>query len=316
MEDDDNNTREERQERHRRRHHHHHHRRRHRHKHRSAERKQEQQEEEEDDPFQDPPLSPDTAFRQSLFDAMADDEGAAYWEAVYGQPIHIYGPPPGSGSGGGDGMLEQMTDEEYAAYVRQKMWEKTHEGLLEARARRERERERQAREEEERRAVQRELDRCLRRGEERRRRRAWRRRWETYLRRWREWEEEGKKMGKEQGEGEGEGEGPAARRPAIPCWPIAAANDDDGGILEGEDGSGVGEIHGEAVREFFVKGIGIDEVGEEFAARLKEERVRWHPDKVQQRLGGKVDDRIMRSVTAVFQVIDDLWNDTRKQQGR
>ena len=35
-------------------------------------------------------LSPDTAFRESLFDALADDEGAAFWEGVYGQPIHSY----------------------------------------------------------------------------------------------------------------------------------------------------------------------------------------------------------------------------------
>lgn len=67
-----------------------------------------------------------------------------------------------------------------------------------------------------------------------------------------------------------------------------------------------------AVREFFVRGLGLDELGEkEFAARLKDERVRWHPDKVQQRLGGKVDDGVMRDVTAIFQVIDKLWSDTR-----
>ena len=73
---------------------------------------------------------------------MADDEGAAYWEAIYGQPIHIYPPPPHGGhdsSSGAGGHLEQMTDEQYAEYVRQKMWEKTHAGLLEAKARREKE---------------------------------------------------------------------------------------------------------------------------------------------------------------------------------
>ncbi|KAL2164476.1 hypothetical protein VTH06DRAFT_3692, partial [Thermothelomyces fergusii] len=86
-----------------------------------------------------------------------------------------------------------------------------------------------------------------------------------------------------------------------------------GGVVAGRVD---GEIRGEAVREFFVRGIGLDDVGEqEFAARLKEERVRWHPDKVQQRLGGRVDEGIMRNVTAVFQAIDALWNDTRKQHG-
>jgi len=75
-------------------------------------------------------------------------------------------------------------------------------------------------------------------------------------------------------------------------------------------------VEAEAVRAFFVNGIGLDEVGEkEFAARLKEERVRWHPDKVQQRLGGKVDEKVMRDVTAIFQAVDALWNDTRKNGG-
>ena len=37
---------------------------------------------------------------------------------------------------------------------------------------------------------------------------------------------------------------------------------------------------------------------------LKAERVRWHPDKVQQRFGGGVDEGTMRVVTGVFQVVD------------
>ncbi|KAJ4304391.1 hypothetical protein N0V88_002004 [Collariella sp. IMI 366227] len=139
---------------------------------------------------------------------MADDEGAAYWESVYGQPIHVYSRPSHSShSHPSNGQLERMTDDEYASYVRQKMWEKTHAGLLEARA---------------------------------------------------------------------------------------AERERGGGAREGE-GEGGGE--------------------KEFAARLKEERVRWHPDKMQQRLGGKVDEKVMRDVTAIFQVVDALWNDTRKNGG-
>ncbi|KAK4252303.1 hypothetical protein C7999DRAFT_27028 [Corynascus novoguineensis] len=274
--------------------HHHHHRRSHRRKHRSTSpgpKTTEGYRDDNNDPFQDPPLSPNTAFRESLFDAMADDEGAAYWESVYGQPIHIYAPP--GGEGGAGGTLEQMTDEEYAAYVRQKMWERTHAGLLEARARRERERAEAHRVAEEQARIDREMERCLRRGEERRRRREWKGRWEGYMRRWKEWEEKGAVAG--------EGGG------AIP-WPVIGGSGDD----ESEETV----IRGEDVRAFFVNGIGLDEVGEkEFAARLKEERVRWHPDKVQQRLGGKVDEIVMRNVTAVFQVVDALWNDTRKHSG-
>ena len=43
---------------------------------------------------------PEAAFRESLFDAMADDEGAAFWEGVYGQPIHVYERPAVSDSRG------------------------------------------------------------------------------------------------------------------------------------------------------------------------------------------------------------------------
>jgi hypothetical protein len=48
---------------------------------------------------------------------------------------------------------------------------------------------------------------------------------------------------------------------------------------------------------------------------LKVERVRWHPDKVQQRFGGAVDEGTMKVVTGVFQVVDDLVEEERKQCG-
>ncbi|KAK4137411.1 hypothetical protein BT67DRAFT_460015 [Trichocladium antarcticum] len=231
----------------------------------------------------DPPLSPTTAFRESLFDALADDEGAEYWQSVYGQPVHIYS---ADATNPATGALERMTDDEYAAHVRRRMWEKTHAGLLEARARRERERAEARGREEAQARIDREMERCLRRGEERRRRRGWSAQWEGYLTRWREWDAGG--VGVE----------------GIP-WP--------GGVEGGGGGGGGGEVGVEAVRAFFVHGLGLEEVGKkEFAARLKEERVRWHPDKMQQRLGGKVDDKVMRDVTAIFQVVDALWNDTRK----
>ncbi|KAI0603089.1 hypothetical protein F4775DRAFT_532113 [Biscogniauxia sp. FL1348] len=233
-------------------------------------------------PYEPPPLSADAAFRESLFDAMADDEGATYWEAVYGQPMHVYGrPSEGGGGTEGEGELERMDDDEYAAYVRQRMWEKTHQGLLEERARREqRRREREAKEEEAERLT-REMERSLRRGEERRRKRGRKTRWETYLAAWAAWD--GTTVG-----------GMA--------WPVESGRRED-------------VADAAAVREFFVTGIDPAEVGEaEFLARLKEERVRWHPDKIQQRLGGGgngVDEGVMRDVTAVFQIVDKLWSDTR-----
>src|SRR5277367_1596479 len=78
-------------------------------------------------------LDPDTVFRESLFDAMADDEGAQFWEGVYGQPIPKI-PPVKRGP---TGKLEAMTEDEYAAYVRAEMYKKTHQYLFEEKTRRE-----------------------------------------------------------------------------------------------------------------------------------------------------------------------------------
>ncbi|RDA91493.1 hypothetical protein CP533_4575 [Ophiocordyceps camponoti-saundersi (nom. inval.)] len=228
-----------------------------------------------------PPLDAETAFRESLFDAMADDEAAAYWEGVYGQPIHVYS----NEKVGPQGELERMTDDEYAAYVRQKMYEKTNAGMLEEKARREerkRQEEREARErrkqrkESERhsRRLQEEVERSLRRGEVRRQRKLW----TDYVDAWATWN------------------GDVANLP----WPV--------------EGSGRRGLNEADVRAFFVSGLDLDSLDTKTgAARLKEERVRWHPDKVQQRLGGRVDSDIMKDVTAVFQIIDRVWGEMRKK---
>jgi hypothetical protein len=206
---------------------------------------------------------------------MADDEGAAYWEGVYGQPIHVYS----QARTGPEGELERMDDDEYAAYVRQKMWEKTHQGLLEERARREERRKQRERNADEAVRLTKEMESSLRRGEERRAKRGWRERWEAYIKAWDLWD--------------GTLEGMA--------WPLRSRRRED--------------VAPDTVRDFYVMGIDPVEVGEtEFLAKLKEERVRWHPDKIQQRLGGKVDEAVMRDVTAVFQIVDKLWSDTRSKQ--
>ena len=47
---------------------------------------------------------------------------------------------------------------------------------------------------------------------------------------------------------------------------------------------------------------------------LKRERVRWHPDKVQQRYGSlELEPSTMKSVTAVFQIIDRLWTEEKER---
>lgn len=46
---------------------------------------------------------------------------------------------------------------------------------------------------------------------------------------------------------------------------------------------------------------------------LKWERVKWHPDKIQQRYGClNIDEGTLRAVTEVFQVMDGLFNEKRK----
>ncbi|KAH8894822.1 hypothetical protein GQ53DRAFT_744236 [Thozetella sp. PMI_491] len=233
-----------------------------------------QDEAKDPDPFSEPVLDPEAAFRESLFDAMADDEGAAYWEGVYGQPIHTWAAE--RDRVGPDGELDRMTDDEYAAYVRQKMWEKTHPGIMEERERRAREAAERERKAEESRRIQKEMERSLRRGDQRRRKKAARADWDEYEAAWKRWD------------------GTVGEIP----WPLRSDH--------------AREVEADTVRAFFVNGIDLEELGEKgFAARLKEERVRWHPDKMQQKLGGKVDAAVMRDITAIFQTIDKLWDDTR-----
>lgn len=231
------------------------------------------------------PVNDEEVFRESLFDAMADDEGAAYWEGVYGQPVHVY---PNTKTGP-DGKLERMTDEEYVDYVRTKMWEKTHQHVLEERAARERARknaksqrerleEEAARQEEEDERIRRRMQESLRKGEERRRAKEVQAAWARYVERWDELKQR-KDLGQE---------GTDAR--ALIPWPVVSGKwkhawkDDIDHFFE----------HSPAWTE-------------DPAAMLKVERVRWHPDKMQQRFGQHIDTETMKSVTAVFQVIDRLW---------
>lgn len=245
-----------------------------------------------------PRLSPETAFRESLFDALGDDEGAAYWEGVYGQPIHTYNIP--SVPKGPEGELEQMSDEEYATYVRAKMWERTREGMLEAQEqlRAERRRAKMAEEragktrerEEERRAFERAMEESLARGKERKKRKVWEGVWGEYLARWEE-------IAKSRGTTDGKGAGRPLRNMLF--WPVESGKRRD--------------VNPDAVREFMRHAP----TSTDLSSTLKVERVRWHPDKIQHRYGGLgIDDVVMRSVTEVFQVIDRMWNEERERFGK
>lgn len=237
------------------------------------------------------PLSPNTAFRESLFDALADDEGAAFWEGVYGQPIHNYSPNVEKS----DGKLERMTDEEYVTYVRGQMWEKSHAKIVEERKRREekrnqeRKRDGERKREDERRAWDAGVKEALKRGEERRRKGKWRSCWDSYVNGWRvEINPWGKSL-KEQ-----------------IVWPV------ESGMWK--------DVRSEEVERFFKNAPQLttsttrEAVAVDLRTVLKVERVRWHPDKIQQRFKGQgmdVDESTMKTVTAVFQVIDRMWSQDR-----
>jgi hypothetical protein len=67
------------------------------------------------------------------------------------------------------------------------------------------------------------------------------------------------------------------------------------------------------VEEFMRRAPGAEDGG--LLSVLKAERVRWHPDKIQQRYGGLgVDEAVMRSVTEVFQIIDRMWSEAKEKQ--
>lgn len=212
------------------------------------------------------------AFRESLFDAMADDEGAAFWEGVYGQPINIYPRPDGRGE------LEKMTDEEYAEYVRSKMWEKTHEHIVEERIRREEARRARRQRDKEEQKMWEDAERSKRREEKERRRLKDKTRiekqWKGYLEKWGEI-----LAGKVDGD--------------IP-WPV------ESGKLK--------DIEKVSLERFYMDIRESLGEGEDLLDVLKVERIRWHPDKAQQRWGKRgLSEEEQRGITAVFQTVDSLW---------
>lgn len=233
-------------------------------------------------------------------DALSDADGAAYWQRVYGVDLSTI---PRTKTDRITGTTERTTDDERVAYARRMIFEaqkaprvireeeRYRKRMEEARRRDEEaraaEKERRERKqrvraaEAEKRRMQEEIERSLRRGEERKKRTEMKRKFDEYSKRWAEWDGE---------------------QTMIP-WPTLTGARN--GITERE------------IRSFLVRGLELKTVGpKEFSARLKEQRVRWHPDKMQQRMGGKdnVDKGVMADITMTFQVIDTLYDDTRESK--
>ncbi|KAI9711107.1 MAG: hypothetical protein M1828_001959 [Chrysothrix sp. TS-e1954] len=248
-------------------------------------------------PPNDPAFDPDAAFRESLFDAMADDEGAAFWEGVYGQPIHTY-PDLKEGP---TGAAEKMTDEEYVAWVRHQMWQKTHEGILEEHQQREADarraqhlREKERRAEAERRSFNRQMEQSLKRAEERKLARKWQESWVAYERAW-------EHVGLQMSRASRDSAGGAQQVPRLDIpWPVMSGR--------------MADVCKASVEKFLRQGPPRGKDGEvDLRAVLKVERVRYHPDKMQHRFGGQeLGKERLEMVTEVFQIIDDMWTEIRK----
>lgn len=274
---------------------------------------------------------PDAAFRSSLFDAMADDEGAAYWESVYGEPIHVYSRPTVQTENG----LEQMSDEQYVEYVKRKMWEKKNPELVaerEARAKRELEedKKRQRRrngfkDDEESAESDYEWVGDEEKGYERRRirgkarpresrtsrpgtgnrgfmsdvdealaRGARRKEAKKWQQAWAQYHKNWEALKNNTDTLQG-----AALARAIP-WPVA---------------SGFSQNVNKENVEDFIRNYSLAE-GETRMGLLKAERFRWHPDKIQHRFGrDNVDDETLKLVTSVFQVIDEMMSQEKNKEG-
>lgn len=238
---------------------------------------------------------------------MGDDEGAAFWEGVYGQPMHTY---PNTYVDEETGELGQMDDEEYAQYVRRKMWEKSREGIEAAREeqRRAKAREQKTAKEQRQKSEENEststkadgfnfvfdleIDASLRRGHRRKDHKRWQELWKEYLQRW----EELQALAKDSGHDEN-----LYLRNKI-AWPVEFGKRKD--------------VNAEEIERFITKGVEAVETNtsgqDPLLAALKLERVRWHPDKIQQRYGFmQIDESTMKGVTATFQAFDRMWSELR-----
>lgn len=284
-------------------------------------------EEEASHPFPREPADPlesdGDAFRASLFDALADDEcAAAYWENVYSQPIHVYSRPTVQNTATGE--LEEMNDDDYAEYVKRLMWERKHPEIVFER----RKRERKKKLEEEERTRRREE--FIRRKEQAA--------WERSQRRRSRGDDADERNAKYEYEFAGEGDWnhsnpvgtQAERQEYLSAWAayLSAWDRLKLDLLKQRQGDDTTPAVQPSKRipwpvlkskpptkaniEGFMRHAPSSDQKERLRV-LKAERVRWHPDKVQQRFGGAVDDGTMKVVTGVFQVVDSMVEEERKR---
>ncbi|MCJ1310607.1 hypothetical protein MMC25_004272 [Agyrium rufum] len=267
-----------------------------------------------------PGLDAEQAFRESLFDALADDEGADYWSHVYGQPIHTHDTD----------LLHTMAEEEYVAYVRRKMWERSPQYIELERQRIVRERKQRVGEEERRRAADDDTER--RRGRRKAKRRAegsdfaspgwetssnlnhtrstkdWQKSWSRYLDGWKKLPTRHTNSRTEPPIDMDQTRQAKNSKEILLCtilpYPVLSNQYVD--------------VTAAAVRSFLCN-YHNDEAGPnqlDLLSILKAERVRWHPDKVEQMYGGRdgelgIDTCSLRVVTDVFQIIEAFFSEVK-----
>ena len=79
--------------------------------------------------------------------------------------------------------------------------------------------------------------------------------------------------------------------------------------------SGQAKHVGKEAVEDFMRSAPMGSQHESLRGILKAERVRWHPDKIQQHFGSMIaEEGTMKTVTAVFQILDQMWSETRIRQ--
>ena len=146
------------------------------------------------------------------------------------------------------------------------------------------------------------MEESLRRGRERRTVKAWKGVWEGYRRAWDE-----VNRGVEAVAAAGDGGAGKERFCDLVFWPVESGKRRD--------------VSREAVEEFMRRAPEAEDGRREeggssdLLAVLKAERIRWHPDKIQHRYGTLgIDEKDMRSVTEVFQIIDQMWTELRAKQ--
>ena len=273
---------------------------------------------------------PDDAFRASLFDAIADDEGAAYWQGVYGEPIHIYGRPSVRTK---IGELEQMNDDQYAEYVKQKMWEKKNPELAKERE----ERARQQLDDDE--AAKTRRGRHDRHGDDDQgsgsdyewvgnEEKGYERRRVKHKSRHRPTTKSERGRGFMSDVDDALARG-AARKEAKKWQQAWAAYQaawtqlkESKTVLSGQPLADAipwpvlsrlwTHVGRDNIQDFFRK-YNLGE-GETRTGLLKAERFRWHPDKIQHRFGGdNVDADTLKLVTSVFQTIDEMMADEKRK---